>query len=69
MMSVSAPDLSPRMREAMRWVMLGKSDAEMGRLMGVSTATAHFHVEGAKAKLDVGSRTYAAAILFLAGRL
>jgi LuxR family quorum-sensing system transcriptional regulator CciR len=46
--SWSTPDLTPRQREALVLVGRGKSDHEIGRLLGVSKATAHEHVEGAR---------------------
>jgi DNA-binding CsgD family transcriptional regulator len=59
--------LSPREIECLRWVSLGKSDWEIGRILGISHNTAHFHVEQAKRKLGVRTRSQAAAVLVLGG--
>jgi len=47
----------------------GKTDWAIGELLGISKATAHFHIEQAKRKLGVGSRTQAVALLLLHGVL
>jgi LuxR family quorum-sensing system transcriptional regulator CciR len=59
-----APDagLTERELECLTWVALGKTDAEIGELMGRSPSTARFHVESAVAKLGVNNRTRAAAV-------
>jgi DNA-binding CsgD family transcriptional regulator len=63
------PKFSERELECMRWVAMGKSDAEIGLILGLSGATAHFHVEKVKKKLDTRSRTEAVALLILDGLL
>ena len=45
------PKLTPREIECMKWVAVGKSNWEIGQVLGISEATAHFHVENAKKKL------------------
>lgn len=66
-----SPDqpLTRREEQVMRWVASGKSDWEIGRILGISESTAHFHVERAKRKLQVGSRAEAVAALVMDGRL
>lgn len=61
------PNLTEREIEAMRWVSQGKSDAEIATIMGISSSTAHFHVEKTKKKLETNSRTEAVARLILEG--
>jgi len=61
--------LTPRETECLQWVADGRSDAEIGRRIGISTATAHFHIEGAKRKLGVRSRVEAVALLILRGEI
>jgi DNA-binding CsgD family transcriptional regulator len=61
------PNLTEREIEAMRWVAQGKSDAEIGTILGISSSTAHFHVEKTKKKLETNSRTEAVARLILEG--
>lgn len=55
--------------ECMRWVAAGKSDAEIAAIVGISSSTAHFHVEKVKKKLETKSRTEAVALLLLDGLL
>jgi LuxR family quorum sensing-dependent transcriptional regulator len=61
------PDLSAREIECMQWVAVGKTDADIAQLLGISPATAHYHVEQAKKKLAMSSRTEAVALLVLHG--
>lgn len=61
--------LTAREIECLQWVSLGKTDWAIGELLGISKATAHFHIEQAKRKLGVGSRTQAVALLLLHGVL
>lgn len=51
--------LTERQRECLRWVMDGKSDWEIGGILGISERTAHNHIEAAKRSLGVGTRTQA----------
>ncbi len=48
--------LSPRERECVAWVAEGKTDWDIGEILGISQSTAHFHVENAKKKLQVPTR-------------
>ncbi|MBX3576562.1 MAG: LuxR family transcriptional regulator [Rhizobiaceae bacterium] len=59
--------LTPREVECMQWVATGKTDREIATLMGISPATVHFHVENAKKRLGLKSRTQAVALLVLRG--
>ena len=59
--------LSRRELESMRWVAAGKTDWEIGQLLGVAAATVHYHVERAKKKLDTKTRAQAVALLVLRG--
>jgi DNA-binding CsgD family transcriptional regulator len=54
--------LSERELECLTWVALGKTDAEIGELIGRSSSTARFHVDSAVEKLGVNNRTRAAAV-------
>lgn len=51
--------LTRREREIMQWVAAGKTDDEIGRILAISTATVHEHIESSKRKLDAFRRTYA----------
>jgi DNA-binding CsgD family transcriptional regulator len=66
--SVKAP-LSPRELECLKLVLDGKSDTDIGRILGISHTTAHFHVERVKKKLGVRTRTQAAAMVMSLGYL
>jgi LuxR family transcriptional regulator, quorum-sensing system regulator CciR len=55
---VVIPDLRPRELEAMILVGRGKTDAEIGDILGISKATAHEHVEGARRAYGNAQRVY-----------
>jgi DNA-binding CsgD family transcriptional regulator len=48
-----------REREAMHWVAAGKTDWEIGELLGVSESAAHKRIESAKRKYGVATRVQA----------
>jgi LuxR family quorum sensing-dependent transcriptional regulator len=67
---VSGPDqtqLSPREIECLQWAAVGKSDADIAAIIGISPATVHFHVEQAKRRLGVRTRVEAVAMGVLHG--
>jgi DNA-binding CsgD family transcriptional regulator len=66
--SVKAP-LSPRELECLKWVLDGKSDTDIGEILGISHTTVHFHIERVKKKLGVRTRTQAAAMIMTLGYL
>jgi len=51
--------LTPREREILQWVAVGKTDEEIADILSISTTTVTSHVENAKQKLDAFRRTYA----------
>ena len=53
------PSLTPRERECLRWAGTGKTDSEIGDILGISEATVHAHIEGAKRKVGVTTRIQA----------
>lgn len=53
--------LTAREAQCLRQVAIGRSDQEIGRLLGISPRTVRFHVDGAKTKLSAGSRIQAVA--------
>lgn len=63
------PALTSREAECIRFAADGKSDAAIGATLGISTATAHFHMESVKKKLGVRSRIQAVALLVLKGEI
>jgi len=54
--------LTPREREVLQCIAAGCSDWEIGERLGVSRATAHFHAENAKSRLDSRTRAQAVAL-------
>lgn len=55
--------LSAREREVLHWVAEGKTNSEIGMILGVSARTVQTHLEHAFAKLDVVNRAQAVAEL------
>jgi len=66
--SLKSP-LSPRELECLKWVLDGKSDRDIGVILGISHNTVHFHIERVKKKLGVRTRTQAAAMVVSLGYL
>ena len=52
--------LSGRQVDCLRWVQAGKTDAEIGMLLGISPRTVHNHLEKAKAAFNTPKRAVAA---------
>jgi DNA-binding CsgD family transcriptional regulator len=50
------PQLTPRQRGCLVLVAQGKSDGQIGRLLGISESTVHKHVEDAKRRFGVSTR-------------
>ncbi len=61
--------LTPRQLACLRAVARGLSDKEIGRELGLSPATAHYHIENAKRTLRARTRAEAVSILTLDGVL
>jgi DNA-binding CsgD family transcriptional regulator len=55
------PSLSVREAQCLRWVAVGRADAEIGQILGISPRTVRFHVDSAKTKLGVTTRIQAVA--------
>jgi LuxR family transcriptional regulator, quorum-sensing system regulator BjaR1 len=60
--SVDIRRLTPREREIISWVALGKPDWQIGRILMISPKTVNYHVETAKRKLGATTRGQAVAI-------
>jgi len=56
---VAAPQLSPRERECLQWVAVGKSDWEISEILSISEKTVNTHLERVKKKCGVRTRTQA----------
>ena len=52
----SRPRLTPRQRDCMVLAAQGKSDWEIGKLLGISESTVHKHIEDAKRRFGVSTR-------------
>jgi len=52
----SGPQLTPRQRDCVVLVAQGKSDWEIGQLLGISESTVHKHIEDAKRRFSVSTR-------------
>ncbi len=59
--------LSPREREVLAWIKEGKSNEEIGMILGISPGTVKVHVKNILAKLDATTRTQAVAKALLHG--
>lgn len=59
--------LAPREREALQWAAEGKTDWEIGEVMGISLHGVDFHLRSARTKLGTSSRTQAVAIALRQG--
>ena len=59
--------LTPRERESLQWAAEGKTDWEIGELMGISRHGVDFHLRSARVKLGCVTRTQAVAEGFRRG--
>jgi DNA-binding CsgD family transcriptional regulator len=61
--------LTLREVECLRWIAVGRSDPQVGMLLGLSPNTVHAHVEAAKTKLNANSRAQLVLRAAMAGIL
>ena len=61
------PPLTEREHECLQWAAIGKSDHDIGEILGISEKTVNFHIESAKRRYGVSSRVLAAAMAVRAG--
>ena len=66
---IDAIGLTPRELDALSWVARGKSDWEISVILGVSEATARWHVDNGRKKLGAVNRAQAVARMAAAGLL
>jgi LuxR family quorum sensing-dependent transcriptional regulator len=59
--------LSPRERETLQWAAEGKTDVEIGLVMGITAAGVDYHLRSARAKLDTVNRAHTVAQALRAG--
>lgn len=58
---VAAPSVSPRQAEILQWLREGKSNEEIGRLLGISPLTVKNHLQRLYRQLGVNNRAHAVA--------
>lgn len=56
------PRLSPGEADCIAWLMMGKSDWEIGEILGIAESTAHWRIEQAKKKFGVKTRAQLTAL-------
>jgi DNA-binding CsgD family transcriptional regulator len=56
--------LSPKEKEVIRWVAMGKSSWDISIIMGISERTVNFHVASIMQKLEAVTRAHAVAIAY-----
>ncbi|BCW88456.1 HTH-type quorum sensing-dependent transcriptional regulator RpaR [Alphaproteobacteria bacterium SO-S41] len=61
--------LTGRELECFRWVAMGKTDYEIGMILGISKETVKFHLERGRGRLNAATRAHGIAKLALAGLL
>ncbi len=61
--------MSPREREVLKWVALGKTDAEIGELLHISGTTSFAHVRNSCRKLNAATRTQAVVLALHLGEI
>jgi DNA-binding CsgD family transcriptional regulator len=59
--------LTPREREVLQWIAIGKTSYEIGMILGIGETTVNSHAVAICRKLNASSRTHAAVIGALQG--
>jgi DNA-binding CsgD family transcriptional regulator len=57
--TMNKPLLTPRELECLKWARAGKTGWETSMILGISQATATFHIKNAIAKLEAANKTHA----------
>jgi LuxR family quorum sensing-dependent transcriptional regulator len=60
--SIQVCPLTPRQREVLTFMAMGKTDWEIGAILGIAEKTANQHIEDAKKRINVATRAQAAAV-------
>jgi DNA-binding CsgD family transcriptional regulator len=60
-MSQEGVHLPLREASCLRWKALGKTDEEIGRILGISSHTVRFHLESARGRLNTANTTHTVA--------
>jgi DNA-binding CsgD family transcriptional regulator len=61
--------LTTREIEVLSWIASGKSDWQVGRILGISAKTVNYHVENVKRKYAVATRIQAVVAAVRQGRI
>ncbi len=61
------PFISPREREVLNWLQSGKTNFEIGAILGISENTVKYHLKAIMQKLDTGTRAQTVAVAFAKG--
>src|SRR5262244_1588015 len=61
--AIGSPKLTPREAEVLFWISRGKSNHDIGVILGAKTGTICKHVEHILSKLNVENRTCAAVVV------
>lgn len=56
------PKLTPREIECLQWARTGKTSWEIAKILGISQATAIFHMKNSIAKLEASNKTHAVIV-------
>jgi len=62
--ALGSPELTPREGEVLFWISQGKSNHDIGVILGAKTGTICKHAEHILSKLNVENRTTAAVVAF-----
>lgn len=54
--------MTPRQREVLSFMAMGKTDWEIAAILGIAEKTANQHIEDAKKRINVATRAQAAAV-------
>lgn len=60
--STGGPQLTPQEAACIHWAGLGKTNAEVGQIMGISARTARFHIDNVRHKYGAKTRTQAIVV-------
>jgi len=56
--------ITVRERECLLWSSEGKTEADIAKILGISTSTVSKHIASAKLKLDAVNKTHAISLAF-----
>ncbi len=65
--TVGIPLISRRERDVLKWLQSGKTNAEIGAILGISENTVKYHLKSIMEKLDTGTRAQTVAVAMAEG--